>query len=204
MSHPLAEGDATIRSFFAVDLDAGARRAASEVARALRAAPGGDGVRWVRPEALHVTLRFLGNIETERIPPLLRAVREQTADLHPFRIQLGGARPFPSPRRPRVVVLELAPAEPLAELAEAVERGVVAAGFAPETRSFRAHLTLGRVRGRRFPSATATAVPEASACDVEETVLFRSDLHRSGARYTPLERIRLGSSPVSFSPPDPG
>lgn len=204
MSHPPAEGDATIRAFFAVDLDAVARRAASEVARALRAAPGGDGVRWVRPEGLHVTLRFLGNIETERIPPLLRAVREQTADLRPFQIRLGGAHPFPSPRRPRVVVLEVAPAEPLAELAEAVERGVVAAGFAAEPRPFRAHLTLGRVRGRRFPSATAAAAPEAAACDVEEAVLFRSDLDRSGARYTPLERIPLGSPPVSFSPPDRG
>jgi 2'-5' RNA ligase len=200
VSQPPAEGDAAIRAFFAVDLDGAVRRAASEVAHALRVAPGGDRVRWVRPEGLHVTLRFLGNIETGQIPPLLQTVREQIAGLRPFRIQLGAAHPFPSARRPHVVVLEVAPAEPLAELAEAVERGVVAAGFAPEPRPFRAHLTLGRVRGRRFPSATASVAPEAAACDVEEAVLFRSDLHRSGARYTPLERIPLGSSPVSFTP----
>lgn len=200
MSPPPAEGDAAIRAFFAVDLDGVSRRAASEVARALRAAPGGDRVRWVRPEGLHVTLRFLGNIEPGRIQPLVRAVGGQIAGLRPFRIQLGAAHPFPSGRRPHVMVLEVAPAEPLAELAEAVERGVVEAGFDPEPRPFRAHLTLGRLRGRRFPSTTDAVAPEAAVCDVEEAVLFRSDLHRSGARYTPLERIPLGSSPVSFTP----
>ena len=110
-----------------------------------------------------------------------------------FRLTLGGVRAFPAPRRPRVVVLELAPEAPLAELAAAVERGVVAAGFAPEQRPFRAHLTLGRVRSpNRGVAVTSPVTTEGEAFDVAEAVLFRSELQRSGARHTPLERVPLG------------
>ena len=93
-----------------------------------------------------------------------------------------------------MVWLELAPVEPLAALACAVERGVVAAGCAPEPRPFRAHLTLGRVRERGTPPAlTGLAVPPA-VFDVTESVLFASELHPSGSRYTPLERVPLGGA----------
>jgi len=190
----------TVRAFFAVELGEHARTAAAEVARELRASPGGDAVRWVRVEGLHVTLRFLGDVETGRIPELVARVCAETSALGPFRIRLGGVHAFPSARRPNVVVLDVGPVEPLEELAEAVERGVVAAGFAPESRRFRAHLTLGRVRGRRFPSATSAMTPEEAAWDVREAVLFRSELHHSGARYTTLERIPLGALPGSFTP----
>jgi 2'-5' RNA ligase len=195
-----AERGRTIRAFFAVDLDERARTAAAEVERSLRASPGGDAVRWVRPEGLHVTLRFLGDVATERVPELVDRVRAETAALGSFRVRLGGVHAFPSARRPNVVVLDVGPVEPLEELAEAVERGVVAAGFAPESRRFRAHLTLGRVRGHRFPSAGSALTPEAAAWDVREAVLFRSELHRSGARYTALERIALGAFPGSITP----
>jgi 2'-5' RNA ligase len=183
-----------IRAFFAVELGDAARRAASGVASALRDTPGGDGVRWVRPETLHVTLRFLGNIDADRIPELARRVRDELTGIAPFRLELGGVRAFPSPRRPRVIALELAPEAPLSELADAVEQGVVAAGFEPEQRAFRAHLTLGRVRGPDFPDPGAAPSPAPSAFGVSEAVLFRSELRPSGARHTALERLSLGRS----------
>jgi 2'-5' RNA ligase len=183
--------DEEIRAFFAADLDDAARRAAAGVARGLREASGGDAVRWVRPEALHVTLRFLGNIDPARVRPLAHAVSDRVASLAPFEMRLGAARLFPSARRPRVVMVELAPAEPLEELAAAVEDGVVAAGFEPEGRRFRAHLTLGRLRGRRPPAMRGLAAPAGTACEVAEVVLYRSELKPSGAEYTPLERVAL-------------
>jgi 2'-5' RNA ligase len=160
----------------------------------LRARPGGDAVRWVRPENLHVTLRFLGEIAPELQAPLAAHVRAQTAVLAPFALQLGALASFPPSRRPRVVLLELAPGEPLAALAGAVERGVVAAGFAPETRAFRGHLTLGRVRERAAPPSLAALTVPPVAFDVTESVLFASELHPSGSRYTPLERVPLGGA----------
>jgi 2'-5' RNA ligase len=207
-----------IRAFFAIELGEPARRAAADVARRLREAPGGDGVRWVRPEALHVTLRFLGDIEPAQAPRLASRASRELAALRPFALRLGPVELFPTPSRPRVVALGLEPAGPLVELAGAVERAVVAEGFAPEERPFRAHLTLGRVRearqqaqraarrsrakggpplepgrpqGARFPSVAAPAVPAAELA-VEEAVLFRSDLSPAGSRYTPLERVALG------------
>ena len=187
-------GDA-VRTFFAVELDAGARQAAAGVARRLAEAPGGDGVRWVRPEALHVTLRFLGETPAARVAPLARRAAQEVAALAPFTLHLGPAELFPSPRRPRVVALGLEPAAPLLELAAALERACVALGFPAELRPFRAHLTLGRLLGRSFPTVAALAAPAAELA-VEEVVLFRSELSPAGSRYTPLERARLGAPRV--------
>jgi 2'-5' RNA ligase len=190
-----------IRAFFAIELGEAARRAAAELAAVLRERPGGDAVRWVRQENLHVTLRFLGDVEPARVASLGAQVRAQTAALAPFALRLGALASFPPGRHPRVVVLELAPEAPLAVLAEAVERGVVAAGCAPETRPFRGHLTLGRVRERETPPSLTSLTVPAVAFDVTESVLFASELHPSGSRYTPLERVRLsGASQSSHHP----
>ena len=184
----------TQRIFFAVDLDAAARRAAAEVARGCLNAPDGDRVRWLREETFHVTLRFLGDTDPERIEGLADCVREQTAVLQPFRMELGGVRPFPSKRRAFAVVLDVGPVERFEQLAAAVERGAVASGFDPEPRSFRPHLTLGRVaRGKKILGVTAVVTPRGQGYNVDEVVLFRSDLHPSGAQYTPLERALLGN-----------
>lgn len=142
-----------------------------------------------------MTLRFLGDIDCACIARLADCVREQTAALSPFRLQLGGARIFPSKRRTLAVVLDVGPAEPMAELAEAVERGVVAAGFGAETRPFNAHLTLGRIRGKRFPLVTGDVTSSGESCPVNEAVLFKSELQSSGAHYTPIERAPLGGEP---------
>jgi len=184
--------DGTIRAFIAVDLGDAARRAAAELSRALAGAPGGDTVRWVRPEALHVTLRFLGDVERSRTAEIAAGVAERLARVAPFRLELGGAGVFPSARQPRVVMLALAPEAPLAALADAVERGVTALGFEPEARAFRPHLTLGRVRGRRAPELSGAAPPPPSPFQVRETLLYQSQLGPGGSRYTPLERMPLG------------
>ncbi len=186
-------GSDAIRTFFAVDLDDAARCAAAELVRALRERPDGDRVRWVRAETLHVTLCFLGDTDPGRVAPLLERVAPELAPLAPFALELGAAHPFPSARRPRVVALDVAPAEPLEELAAAVERGVVGAGFEAEERPFRAHLTLGRLRSGRPPATDGLAVPEGVRFEVGAVVLFRSELQPGGALHTPLERVPLGA-----------
>jgi 2'-5' RNA ligase len=182
-----------LRAFFAIPLDATARRAVGAVVRTLRERPGGDAVRWVRQENLHVTLRFLGEIGADRVEPLLRCAGEQTAALAPFELRVGALQAFPSARRPRVVALRVEPVAPLEALAAAVERGVVAAGLPAEERRFRAHLTLGRVRPRgQCPDVTGPDTADADPVPVTQAVLFRSELHQSGARYTPI-----GSAPLA-------
>jgi 2'-5' RNA ligase len=183
-----------LRTFFAVELGDEARRVAAALAERLAREPGGDAVRWVRPEALHVTLRFLGATPRARIPALVAAVRRETAGLVPFPLRLGALGAFPSSRRPRVVVVGVeSDAGALAALAAAAERGAVAAGFAPEARAFHGHVTLGRVRGER----SRVRLPEGERCEappfpVDALVLFQSEAAPGGSRYSALERIGLG------------
>ena len=186
--------DETIRAFIAIELDDGVRSALARLTRALRERPGGDRVRWVRPENLHVTLRFLADIASERVPSIAGRVRQAAAGQPGFRMHLGGVAAFPSARRPRVVAVEVGPREPLEQLAEAVERAVVNEGLEPEPRRFQPHLTLGRVGARARPPVTAPVTAEGESLDVSEIVLFRSELRRDGAIHTPLERIALGGS----------
>ncbi len=192
-----------IRAFIAVALDAKARAAAGAAVAQLREAGVGPGVRWVRAEALHVTLRFLGNVAQASLPELVLRVRVETARLAPFRLRPGSVAPFPSSRHARVVALVLEPEPALARLAAAVERGVVAAGHAPESRPFRAHCTLGRVRAPgRSPAIDVTVpvtVPDFTL-HVTEAVLFRSEPLRSGARYTPLESLPLAGPGANDHP----
>jgi RNA 2',3'-cyclic 3'-phosphodiesterase len=184
-----------LRLFWALEVGAAARARAAGIAAALRERPGGRDVRWVREELLHVTLRFLGAVDEARVGDLEREVGAATRGVAPFAASLAGLVLFPSPRRPRVVALGLEPVAALGTLAAQVERGVVAAGFAPEARPFRAHLTLGRAREQRrlalAADVTASVTAHGDAWDVVETVLFRSDLAPSGARYTPLARVPL-------------
>ena len=192
MSDPAA--GAWTRAFVAVEIGEAARRSAAAVSKALRSRPGGSEVRWVRPESLHVTLHFLGNVELDAVPKLVGCVAAAMQGLEAFEARLVGVHGFPAARWPRVVVLDVAPREPLEALAAAVERGAVAAGFEPESRPFRPHLTLGRVRHRAAPDLEGAPAPDAAPFPVREAVLFRSELRRSGASYTPLERIALGGS----------
>jgi len=142
-----------------------------------------------------------------RVPELVREVAAATRGAQRFALALGDVAAFPSARRPKVIAVGVGPEAPLAALAAAVERGVVAAGFPAEPRPFRPHLTLGRAhRGRRprlpdLAGVTASVTAVSEAWDVTETVLFRSDLTPGGARYAPLERIPIGAeSAPAFTP----
>jgi 2'-5' RNA ligase len=203
-----------LRTFFALALHGPVRRLAERERERLAALPGGDAVRWVRPEGLHVTLRFLGETAESAVPALLERVAAHTGRVPAFPLRLGPARPFPSRRRARVITLPALPEEPLRRLAAAVERGVVEAGFPEEGRDFRPHVTLGRLRrgekiSRDLAAAmTAPDTPAAEAPDmatdatpVNEVLLFRSELSRGGSIYTSIGRTPLGA-PGPESPPN--
>jgi RNA 2',3'-cyclic 3'-phosphodiesterase len=178
---------AGIRSFVAVDLPE-AHRASLEayLAECARRAP---GHRWVEPDALHLTLRFLGHLE----PAALEAVRGELGGVRaaPFRIALTGRGGFGPRAAPRVVWLGLREGvEATAELAAAVEAACRAAGLEPDPRPFRAHVTLARARteGQRLPELPDP--PDLLPWTVEEFVLYESRL-RQRPRYVPLDRYPL-------------
>jgi 2'-5' RNA ligase len=193
-----AASDAAIRTFIAIELDDATRRATAAAIRELREGPGGDRIRWARPETLHVTLRFLGDIDPARVPALTAALHAEAGGVPPFELTLGELGAFPSLRRPQVVFFRVGPQPPLEALASAVERAVVQVGFAADTRPFRPHLTLGRARRGKHVPVTAPVTPPGDSQVVDEIVLFQSQLAHSGAdtgtgaKHTPLDRIALG------------
>lgn len=189
-----------IRAFLALALEGPALAEAGRRLEAMRRGSLGERARFVRPEGLHVTLRFLGAIDSASVAPLATAVGDALAGFAPFPLRLGALHLFPSPRRPRVLAIGLEPEEPLSALAAAVARGVEAAGFSPEPRAFRAHVTLARFREGARPGAEVLDVATFPAAFVaHEVLLFESRPGPGGSVYTPLERLPL-HGPASTQP----
>ena len=153
---------------------------------------GAPGFRWVPPESLHLTLRFLGGIGPELLDGLragLRGVRGR-----PFQVALDGVGTFGGRAAPRVVWVGLREGvEPAAELAGRVEAVCQAAGLDPEARPFRGHVTLARARASRgSPLPELPSLPPLAPWTASEFVLYESRLGRPAAVYLPIERFPLG------------
>jgi 2'-5' RNA ligase len=153
----------------------------------------------VPAENLHVTLKFLGAVETGRLDRVAQTLSSLAAEAVPFELGLGGLGAFPSPTRPRVVWAGVASGAPaLTALATRVEEALALLDFARDGRPFSAHITLGRVREPQRDPALAGALAVGAATEfggfrVERIALVRSDLSPGGARYTSLGSWELGS-----------
>jgi len=186
-----------VRCFIAIDVSEVVRAALGETLARLRAdAPRAD-VRWVAPAQVHLTLKFLGTVPDERVPPISRALDGALVDAAPVALAAAGLGGFPSLRRPRVLWAGLTGGVPeLAAVAAVVDRVAVAHGFPPESRPFRGHLTLGRVRSSRGAAGLTKAIAAAGAPDLgswtaSEVVLYESRLRPTGALYVPISRHAL-------------
>jgi 2'-5' RNA ligase len=184
-----------VRLFVAVNLPDVLRQelwAAGEAVR--RAQP---PVRWVRPEGIHVTLKFLGEVPEERLDELRAALGRAAAGLHPFDLIVEGGGVFPGPARPRVFWAGIVPEPQLELLQHAVEREIAPLGFPSEGRPFRPHLTLGRAEkgggasGLRRAAERMAGVAYAGAARIETVDLMRSTLARGGASYAVVHRTPL-------------
>jgi 2'-5' RNA ligase len=177
-----------VRAFLAVPLDDAVRARVEALLERLRGST--PRVRWTRPESLHLTLRFLGAATGEQLSRLVPEVRRAAAACPPGTVPVSGLGFFPERGAPRVMWLGLRPPEPLVRMQAELEQAAQQAGFEPESRPWRPHLTLGRFaeRGRR----PAIPVEDLGAAALREVVLFRSDLAPGGAVHTPLERFPLG------------
>jgi 2'-5' RNA ligase len=179
-----------IRAFVALPLPDALRRAVAETIE--RLTPSLPGVRFVRGEGAHVTLRFLGWTRADTIAALEAPLRGAAAACPPLDLAVRGLGTFPERGRPRVLWLGLEVPRAAVVLQAACERAAVSAGFEPETRAFHPHLTLGRWgdRARRLPLPDV----DLGSAHVGELVLCRSELRPSGSVYTPLAVFPLGGA----------
>ncbi len=185
-----------MRCFLAVFPPPAAQAVAARAIDSLRRP--GDGVSWVKPDNLHYTLRFLGEVGHDGARRAAEAAMEAAAGLAAFDVTLGGPGAFPRAKGARVLWLGLEHgAEPFVALARRLETSLARRGFAPEGRGFEAHLTLGRVRepGRDWSAPLAAAGTPAgdpaARVTVDAIACVESTLSPRGSIYRVWERAPL-------------
>jgi 2'-5' RNA ligase len=189
------------RLFVAVPLAETLRAAVADIVEEIRARePAQRGVRWVRLDGLHITLRFLGPTPADRLELLAASLSTAAAQSAPVTVTIGGAGAFPPTGRPRTIFLGLrSGVDELAALNRHLDDALAAAGWDREQRPFRAHLTLARADGVRAGPATAAALRSAAAdlaleSPVDRLLLFESITGEGRARYVVRAEAPLGAT----------
>jgi 2'-5' RNA ligase len=191
----------TLRTFIAIELDEGLRHNLRRLQDGLREQVAPRSVRWVRPEGVHLTLKFLGDTPLDEIDGVQVALAQAASQVEPFTFYVSGLGCFPNSRRPRVVWVGIQePTGRLARLRDLIEDCVAPVGFPTERRSFHPHLTLGRVQRhasksevREIGEVVATSITGAvDEVAVASVAYIKSDLQPSGAEYTTLYEASLG------------
>ncbi len=183
----------TIRAFIAVALPDTVKAALVDIAAVLgRALPHG-AVRWVRPEAMHLTLRFLGDTDVQRLPDVSAALDTVANANAPLEMVLGAVGCFPNTRWPCVIWVGLTGDElRLLNLKRDLDAALEPLGWLVEDKPFRAHLTLGRVKeDANVRDFAADAAVPALSVPIQALHLIESDLRPDGPRYTTRHTARL-------------
>jgi RNA 2',3'-cyclic 3'-phosphodiesterase len=191
--HPL------LRVFFAVELPEEVRSRAGEHISDLRNRLPEVRAGWERPEKLHITLKFIGEVEPEASAALARAAERAAAALSPFHFVIQDAGAFPVRGLPRVLWLGVQDASgSLARLHKSLEQECEGAGFPCEERPFHPHLTIARLRRPEGARALAALHQEKGFAPadvfVADVLLLQSELTPAGSRYTELSRHKLGQA----------
>ncbi len=155
------------------------------------------GIRWVKKENIHITLKFLGETPEEKLASLSRVLKDIVPRYSAFYIERGELGAFPSSASPRVIWLGILDTSGnLSRIAQDIEDGLVVYGWEKERRRFHPHITLGRVKGgvnrKWWEKMRERELPDFPPIRVEEVILYQSILSPQGASYKPLEKVKLG------------
>ena len=180
-----------IRAFLAVDPPEEIFREIIGIQERLKKTIKGD-IRWVRPEGIHLTLKFFGYVYQSDVANISLVVKNNVADMKTLMLNVRNVGAFPTTTRPRVLWLGIdGDTDPLISLQAEMDTGFQEYGFKKEDRPFRPHLTLARVKEPKGLIGLAEAVKKngdyvAGSFSVSGLTLFKSDLKPTGAIYTKL------------------
>ena len=186
-----------MRCFIAISLPYELKAKISGIQEKLKAA--GADVSWTRPEGMHLTLKFFGEIEDKRIPKIEKALDAVVDGIPTFTLSVSGMGTFPDMRRPRVIWIGLKEdGGNLLRLQKGVEEELKKTGFPSEDRRFTPHITLGRIRSNKNTDKLLRLIEEGKveelgSFDVSEVHLIKSELKPAGAEYTELYSIILSN-----------
>lgn len=184
-----------MRTFIAIEIPDRIKQEMAKVQERLRQA--GVEAGWTRPEGIHLTLKFLGEVRESRVKEIMSALETAASGTGIFRLEVAGAGAFPNAKNPRVVWLGVeGELDQLSGLQAAVEKAMSGLGFDRDERGFTPHLTVGRVKLIRSREQWAAALDEVkniriSGFDVTGVSLMKSELRRGGAVYTEIGRLDL-------------
>jgi 2'-5' RNA ligase len=188
-----------IRSFIAVELPQELKLALTRLQERLKS--GGQApVKWVSPDSLHLTLKFLGNISPGMTGRITSALEGAVRGMRPFILEVSGLGVFPNPRRVQIIWVGLTgETSKLIQLQQRIEASLVPLGFTAETRPFSPHLTLARVRDQATPAEredlgqliSGMSFAADFKLNVDAVHLMRSQLTREGPIYSRLSSVAL-------------
>ena len=184
------------RMFCAFELPESLRVRINEHAERVREAVPEAVASWSRPDNIHLTMKFFGNVDQAKVAVISEALARVAEEFSPIGITVSGTGVFPRPSRPQVLWIGINERTgALAKLQKRVEDECAREGFPKEDRAFRPHLTIARIRNPHNANLLAEAHVRLEFASVEvnfsELVLFRSELSPKGSKYTPISRSRL-------------
>ena len=190
-----------IRVFLAVELSSDVRKKVSELQQQLRKTL--PPINWVRPESIHLTLKFLGYVELSTISQLLSVLKPIGKKQHVFSIDVHGLGVFPQVKHPRIFWIGLTGnTQALQELVLEIEAALEPLGFPPEEKAYHPHLTLARIKRENATVGSALLGNQVLEKDqhlgtltIDRFTLIQSDLDSSGARYTSLWTVPFSEIP---------
>lgn len=189
-----------LRLFIAIELSPEVKQGIGRLQNELKRTLPPKVVRWTNPDGIHLTLKFLGDTNEDKLQAVAQGMLAAAAGFGPFELRVAGFGCFPNPRRARVLWVGV-PDVPraLAGAQRAIDLQMARLDYARETRPFSPHLTLGRVHDRISPAERRaladlldrTEVGGLGVVPVQEIMLFQSELRPDGAVYTALARAKL-------------
>lgn len=184
------------RMFCAFELPESLRTRIQDHAQRVREAVPEAAASWSRPENIHLTMKFFGNVDQARVPVISAAATRVVQEFSPLEIEVGKTGVFPRPSRPQVLWIGVHDSSgALAKLQQRLEDEFASEGFPKEDRAFRPHLTIARIRRPQSADRLAQihlGLPfSAVAVGFAELILFRSELSSKGSKYTAISRHRL-------------
>jgi RNA 2',3'-cyclic 3'-phosphodiesterase len=183
-----------MRTFIAIEIPSEIKSALAALQTELRRASA--DVSWTKPENLHLTLNFLGEVDEKRIAEVEQACVSSAAEFRPFTLSLNGAGVFPNARRPRTLWAGLSgEVENVVALRNRIEEKLALLGFKREEKRFHPHMTIGRLKSNKkarelLALVEAHRLPALSFV-VTEIVLMKSELHPAGSEYTRVAKAYL-------------
>ena len=188
-----------IRSFIAIELPDEIKSGLTEIQNQLKTGKPYP-VKWVNPYGIHLTLQFLGNIAADKTDAITKAIEAATQGMLPFHLEVKGLGVFPNFNRVQVVWVGVeGEVDQLRQLQKRIESNLASLGFAPESRTFKPHLTLARLRESASPLErhnfgqliADTRFEATHSFRVDSVNLMKSQLTREGAIYSQISSVKL-------------